>query len=150
MNEHTEVFIMYTLICAVYSFSYHTATGLTILGPLFFLSYINNLPYKINNISKPVLFANNTSIIFSDSPDYATELIVTFDTINIWFTINSSSLNLNKTNYIQFTAKTNTKIHICINFEDIHINNIYNIKFPGLTIETPYHGRKNQTTNLVR
>lgn len=80
---------MHTLICAFLSYcilyiSYHTATGLTILGPLFFLLYINDLPYKINNISKPIVFANNTSIIYSnsDSTDYVTEFIVTFDKIN--------------------------------------------------------------------
>ena len=40
--------------------------------------------------------------------------------------INSLSLNLNKTNYVHFTAKSNTKFYININFEDIQINNIYN------------------------
>jgi hypothetical protein len=132
---------MYTLICALHSYcilynSHYTATGLTILGPLFFLLYSNNLQCKINNISKQILFAKNTSIIFSnsDTTDYVTEFIVTFDKINVWFAINSLSLTLNKTNYVHFTAKTNTKIQININFEDIQINNINNKKFLGLTV----------------
>jgi len=52
------------------------------------------------------LFANDTSIIFynSKSSDYATEFIVTFDKINFRFAINSLSINLNKTNYVHFTA----------------------------------------------
>jgi len=83
------------------------------------------------------LFTYDTSIIFSisDSTDYATEFIVTFDKINLRFAINSLSLNFNKINYVHFTAKTNTEIDININFEDIQINNIYNIKFLGLTID---------------
>jgi hypothetical protein len=64
----------------------------SILSPLFFLLYINNLPH-ISNISKPTLFADNTSIIFSnsDSSSYASEFIVIFDKINLWFAISSLS-----------------------------------------------------------
>jgi len=63
------------------------------------------------------LFPDNTSI-FSDSDftDYAIEFIVTFDTIHLPCAMNSVSLNLNKTNYVHFTTKTNTKIDISINF----------------------------------
>jgi len=74
----------------------------------------------------PTLFTDNTSIIFfhSESTDYATEFIITFVKINL--TICSLlSLNLNKTNYMHFTAKSNTKIDRNINFEDVQINNIY-------------------------
>ena len=53
---------------------------------------------------------------------------MTFDKINMWSAINPLSLNLNKTNYVHFTAKTNTKTHININFEDTQINNINNKK----------------------
>jgi hypothetical protein len=82
------------------------------------------------------LFAEDSSIIFSisDSTDYAKEFTATFDKIHVWFTINSLSLNLNKTNYVHFTAKTNTEIDININFKNIQINNTYNIKFLGWTI----------------
>ena len=82
------------------------------------------------------MFTDNSSIIFSDSDstDYATEFIVTFDTINLWFAISSLSLNLNKINYVHFTAKWSTKSDINNNFEGIQINNIYNITFLGLII----------------
>ena len=36
---------------------------------------------------------------------------------------------------MHFTAITNTKIDININFEDMEINNICNIKFLGLTVD---------------
>jgi hypothetical protein len=35
----------------------------SILSPLFFLLYINNLPHIISNISRPTLFADNTRVI---------------------------------------------------------------------------------------
>jgi hypothetical protein len=45
----------------------------SILGPLFFLLYINDLPYLINKISKPILYADDTSILCFNSN--STELV---------------------------------------------------------------------------
>jgi hypothetical protein len=39
----------------------------SVLGPLLFLLYINDLPYLINKISKPILYADDTSILCSNS-----------------------------------------------------------------------------------
>jgi hypothetical protein len=49
--------------------------------------------------------------------------------INEWFTINSLSLNFNKTNYVHFSTKLNIKTDININYGDIEINNTDNTKF---------------------
>jgi len=73
---------------------------------------------------------------------------MTFDKINLWFAINSLSLNLNKTNYVHFAAKSNTKIDVNIKFEEIQINNIYNIKFLQLTIDNTL-SRKKQIAQLA-
>jgi hypothetical protein len=37
----------------------------SILGPLFFLLYINDLPYLVNKSSLPILYADDTSILCS-------------------------------------------------------------------------------------
>jgi len=39
----------------------------SIFGPLLFLLYINDLPKIINKISTPIIFADNTSILFAHS-----------------------------------------------------------------------------------
>ena len=85
----------------------------SILGPLFFLLYINDLPYLINKISKPILYADDTSILCfnSDSTEHVTVLKTILVIINEWFTINSLSLNFNKTNYVRFSTKLNTKTY---------------------------------------
>jgi hypothetical protein len=59
-----------------------------------------------SRVSKPTLFTDDTSIIFSNSEStyYATEFIVPFDKITYVFAI-ISLFNLNKTDYVHFTAK---------------------------------------------
>jgi hypothetical protein len=80
------------------------------------LNYINDIPKIINNKSKPVLFADDTSIIGTNpSPvDFKNDIITVFEHTNKWFKANLLSLNFDKTHYIQFITKN-------ISFIDINI-----------------------------
>ena len=68
--------------------------------------------YIISNICKPTLFADNTSLIFSnsDSIGYAPEFTAIFDKIDLFFAIDSLSLSLNKTNYVDFATNEIQKL----------------------------------------
>jgi hypothetical protein len=86
----------------------------SILGPMLFLLYINDLPYCIQGISKPILYADDTTILCSnlDPVEHESTLKIILTKINDWFIIKTLSLNLNKTNYVHSSAKSNTNINI--------------------------------------
>ena len=69
----------------------------SILGPLFFLIYIND-PI-VHNDNNMVLFADDASIIITDTNqrDFNVNANQTFQDINTWFEVNLLTLNLNKT-----------------------------------------------------
>jgi hypothetical protein len=68
----------------------------SILGPLFFLLYIN-LPAVTRDLSKPTLFADiNLILVSSDPVQLKNNLAAIFGNIIDWFQANSLSLNLKK------------------------------------------------------
>jgi hypothetical protein len=79
----------------------------SILGPLLFLLYVNDLPNFVKNKSKPILFGDDTSIIVTNSipTDFISDIKTIFKCLNKLFRANSLSLNFDKTHFIQFTTK---------------------------------------------
>jgi len=71
----------------------------SILGPLFFVFYVNDLPKVISGMSKLILFANDTNIIVTNSDHYELKKNSNqvFIKINTWFKSNLLSLNFDKT-----------------------------------------------------
>jgi hypothetical protein len=110
----------------------------SILGQLFFILYINNLPGIINDISKPTIFADDTNIIFTHSnlTDFKDEINIFIEKISKCFEANSLILNFNKTNYIQFVAKPKLAVNIHISYKENLINNMYSTNFLGLTLDS--------------
>ena len=78
----------------------------TILGPLLFLLYINDL-YHVCNNSIPILFADDTNLFFSDSDpkELESEINTELDHISTWIKVNKLALNVQKTHFIVFSGK---------------------------------------------
>jgi hypothetical protein len=79
----------------------------SILGPLLFLLYINDLPKIINKTSAPIIFADDTRNLYAHSNpiDFNKNIYIVFITLNKWLRANQLSLNFNKTDYVHFTTK---------------------------------------------
>ena len=71
----------------------------SILGPIFFLLYINDLPKLATIGTNILLYAEDTSIIVTSSnlENFETQIDKVFGDINNWFKINQLLLNYNKT-----------------------------------------------------
>jgi len=92
----------------------------SILGPLFFLIYINGLLNIIADQLKPVLFSDDTSIIIANpSPSkFKEDINNIINNINNWFNDNSLSLNFDKTYFLQFRPRKRYEINIKISCDN--------------------------------
>ena len=109
----------------------------SILGPFFFLIYINDLPKITNKDNDMVLSVDDTCIIITDSNklDFNINVKQTFQDINTWFNINLLTSNFNKTQYLEFRTKNYYNVNTQIKYDQKFITNATEIKFLGLIID---------------
>jgi hypothetical protein len=126
--------------CSDWKLICHGVPQGSILEPLFFLLYINDLPNVISDISKLVLYADDTSIIIfdKDSLKFKTIVHTVFDKINNWFQTNLLYLNFDKTYFLQFLTKNSHELDIHVSYGNKQIVNIHNSKFLGLRMDSSF------------
>jgi hypothetical protein len=80
----------------------------SILGPLLFLLYVNDLPKIVKDNAE----IDDTSIIITslNPTNFTNSANKILQDINKWFTTNLLSLNAEKTQYMQFVTKTSSLI----------------------------------------
>ena len=99
----------------------------SVLGPLLFILYINDLP----NICKELkfyIFADDTNIYFESNE----ELMKLYE----WLCINRLSLNISKTNFVVFHAKTKPKSPVTILINNKAIDEVEEVKYLGIIIDS--------------
>ena len=106
----------------------------SILGPLLFLLYINDLQFA-SDLLDPIMFADDTNLFYSNK-DINTAFLKVNDElqkINEWFISNKLSLNVKKTKYSFFhrpSKKDDTPLVLPkLNIDNCEIAQTKSIKF---------------------
>ena len=109
----------------------------SILGPLLFIIYINDLPY-VSSLTQSLLFADDTSIFCSHKDANHLVSIVNNELAKIvnWLKVNKLSLNLTKTNFMIFHPRQKkVNVNVPLTLENTVIKQVTETKFLGVLID---------------
>ena len=108
----------------------------SVLGPILYLIYVNELP-KISNVFSTFLFADDTTLIFENSDRYElfNQCDLCVNAFFSWCCANRLSINISKTKLMLFSNVLKP-----VDIADVHMNNIKidyveSIRFLGVLID---------------
>ena len=107
----------------------------SILGPLLFLLYINDLPFSSNLL--PIIYADDTNLFLSDKDVNICIQRFNYEMIKIneWIVSNKLSLNINKTNFIVFSRGKKLSFSSPITINGTPIKQVSSLKFLGIFLD---------------
>ena len=108
----------------------------SIIGPLLFLSFINDLA-SVGQYTFPILFADNSNLFISgnDADLIMRTLNTELKEISLWLNANKLSLNIKKTHFMIFSSKNKPQPNMNINIDGEVINETSKTKFRGVIID---------------
>ena len=108
----------------------------SVLGPLLFLIYINDIS-ESSNILQFILFADDTTVYFSDVYNENTEelLVTELKKVSKWLSANKLSLNVDKSNFLHFHYGKRIKPNMKISINDIEVKEKCSVKYLGTMID---------------
>ena len=114
----------------------------SVLGPLLFLIYINDLPNSSTKLTF-YLFADDTNIYYESHCLYKLQKVVNKELklVKKWLDANKLALNVEKTNFIIFHSLKNL-LHETVNIKigKKHVKQVKYVKFLGLLLDETWPG----------
>jgi hypothetical protein len=110
----------------------------SILGPLLFLLYINDIA-NVSNVLLPIIFADDTNIFVQGKslPETISTINSEMIKINEWLRVNRLSLNIDKTNFMIFsTAKKEISQEVNVAIDGKNIERVTETKFIGVILDS--------------
>ena len=110
--------------------------GILTWSPAFF-KYINDVPNVIFDISNPMLYADETSLIItnSDSQMFEKDINTAILQLNRRFKSNLLLLILNKNYFLQLLTKNTNTTDLHLSSKNRQISGIHSTKFGGMVID---------------
>jgi hypothetical protein len=109
----------------------------SVLGPLLFFVYINDMPSIINKNAQMILFADDINIHITDSnrENFLDNIKQMFQTVNTWFVNNRLSLNINKTQLVEFKSSNYANDSLLTTDDISGIKQTDETRFLGITLD---------------
>lgn len=123
----------------------------SILGPLLFLIYSNDLPEVISN-AKIVLYADDTSVKakYKNKQSLSTLLTDQFKQLNYWFSANGLKLNAEKTKFLAFHLNHQNTSQRDYFFLPPCFNVVSSVRFLGVEIDSSLTWRAHVNQLLLK
>jgi hypothetical protein len=122
----------------------------SILGPLLFIIYLNDLPYRLHQGAKPVIYADDTSVLLmaKNDEELKTKINCMVDYMSGWFSANGLILNMERTNKMKFTSSYHQNEAFQFIYQNKRITGTNNTKFLGQELDKN-RNQKNHVQKII-
>ncbi len=119
----------------------------SVLGPLLFIIYVNDIERAITNCGKIITFADDTAILFKHEKLGMLKRNVEKQLKHLrnWFEINKLTLNADKTNYLLTETKAvnrEDKVNFAIKIQNQEIQRVNSLRYLGVIVDDQLNWRE--------
>jgi hypothetical protein len=122
----------------------------SILGPLLFLAYINDLPDSTKH--NCILFADDTTLVIkgTDINNFENEINTALRDIIEWLELNNLQINVDKTKFMLFKSYKSKIHHVVVKHNLQQVEEVTSTVFLGMTLDTHCNWKEHVNTVCIK